>query len=107
MSDTATTPPAPATERSARKTLVGVVTSRSGDKTVKVTFNYKKAHPKYRKEVRRATVFTAHDEANACQLGDRVEIMSTRPLSRTKRWRVVSIVEKAEQAAELVDEAKA
>lgn len=87
MSETAT--------RAARKDLVGEVTSRSGDKTIKVTFSYKIPHPLYRKEIKRKTVVHAHDEKNECALGDKVEIMETRPLSKLKRWRVVKILEKA------------
>lgn len=86
-----------AADRGRRKDLVGVVTSRSGDKTVKVTAAYKKPHPKYGKEIRRETTVLAHDEQNACALGDRVEIMETRPLSRLKRWRIVRVIEKAPQ----------
>ncbi|MDP0497004.1 MAG: 30S ribosomal protein S17 [Verrucomicrobiota bacterium JB024] len=81
--------------RNNRKDLVGVVTSRTGDKSIKVTFFYKIAHPLYRKEVKRKTVVHAHDEKNECQLGDKVEIMETRPLSKLKRWRVVKVIEKA------------
>ena len=83
------------TTRNNRKDLVGVVTSRTGDKSIKVTFFYKIAHPLYRKEVKRKTVVHAHDEKNECQLGDKVEIMETRPLSKLKRWRVVKVIEKA------------
>jgi len=78
-----------------RKDLVGVVSSRTGDKSVKVTFYYKIPHPLYKKEIKRKTVVHAHDEANACAQGDKVEIMETRPLSKLKRWRVVKILEKA------------
>lgn len=81
--------------RASRKTLVGEVTSRSGDKTIKVTFFYKIPHPLYRKEIKRKTVVHAHDEKNECALGDKVEIMETRPLSKLKRWRVVKVLEKA------------
>lgn len=82
--------------RTLRKTLVGVVEKRSGDKTVKVVFFYKKPHPLFRKEIKRKTVLHVHDEENMCQVGDRVEIMSTRPLSHLKRWRVVRLLEKAQ-----------
>lgn len=91
-----TTVAEPATEaRAKRKDLVGIVTSRSGDKSVKVTFSFKKPHPLYRKEIKRKTVVHAHDEKNECAVGDKVEIMETRPLSKLKRWRVVHIIEKA------------
>jgi small subunit ribosomal protein S17 len=82
-------------DRNSRKDLVGTVTSRSGDKSIKVTYFYKMPHPLYRKEVRRRTVVHAHDENNECNIGDKVEIMETRPLSKLKRWRVVRVVETA------------
>jgi small subunit ribosomal protein S17 len=80
--------------RKSRKALVGEVTSRSGDKTVKVTYFYKSPHPKYLKEIKRKTVVHVHDGKNQCSIGDRVEIAETRPLSRLKRWRIVSIIQK-------------
>ena len=76
-----------------RKTLIGFVSSRSGDKSIKVTIPYKTPHPLYHKVINRKTVVHVHDEKNATKVGDRVEIMETRPISRLKRWRVVSIVE--------------
>lgn len=82
-------------DRKQRKTITGTVTNRSGDKSVKVTYDYKIRHPLYKKEVRKKTVVHAHDEENNCALGDRVDIMETRPLSKLKRFRVVRIVEKA------------
>lgn len=91
----AATETTPAATRGKRKDLVGIVTSRTGDKSVKVTFYYKIPHRLYRKEIKRKTVVHAHDEANACATGDKVEIMETRPLSKLKRWRVVKILEKA------------
>lgn len=78
-----------------RKTLVGFVTSRSGDKSVKVTIAYKSPHPLYHKVVNRQTVVHVHDEKNETKLGDKVEIMETRPLSRLKRWRVITVIERA------------
>ena len=81
--------------RNSRKLLNGTVTSRSGDRTVKVTYFYKIPHPLYKKEIRRKTVVHAHDEKNECGLGDRVEIMETRPLSKLKRWRVTRVLEVA------------
>ncbi|CAI8317046.1 MAG: 30S ribosomal protein S17 [Opitutia bacterium UBA7350] len=81
--------------RNSRKSLIGTVTSRSGDKTIKVTYFYKIPHPLYRKEIKRKTVVHAHDEANDCGLGDRVEIMETRPISKLKRWRVTRVLERA------------
>lgn len=86
-------------DRNQRKRLVGQVASRSGDKTIKVVYYYKTPHPLYKKEIKRRTVVHAHDEANVAQVGDTVEIMATRPLSRTKRWRVLSVVQKAPQVA--------
>ena len=82
-------------QRSARKTVVGVVSSRSGDKSIKVVVPFKTPHPLYQKVVNRQTVLHVHDEKNETKIGDKVEIMETRPMSRLKRWRVVSIVQKA------------
>ena len=79
--------------RNLRKTLIGFVTSRSGDKSIKVTIPYKIPHPLYHKVINRKTVVHVHDEKNETKVGDRVKIMETRPVSRLKRWRVVSIVE--------------
>jgi len=81
--------------RNNRKVIVGFVTSRSGDKSVKVTIPYKTPHPLYHKVINRKTVVHAHDEKNATKVGDKVEIMETRPLSRLKRWRILSIVHSA------------
>lgn len=81
--------------RSSRKTLTGVVTSKTGDKSIKVTYFYKMPHPIFRKEIKRKTVIHAHDEKNECNVGDKVEIMETRPLSKLKRFRVVRVVEAA------------
>lgn len=86
--------PAPG-QRNKRKTQVGFVTSRSGDKSVKVTIAYKTPHPLYHKVVNRQTVLHVHDEKNETKVGDTVEVMETRPLSRLKRWRIVSVVQKA------------
>ncbi len=78
-----------------RKTLIGFVTSRSGDKSIKVTIPYKTPHPLYHKIVNRQTVVHVHDEKNEANVGDKVEIMETRPLSRLKRWRILSVIERA------------
>ena len=86
--------PAPG-QRNQRKTQIGFVTSRSGDKSVKVTIAYKTPHPLYHKVVNRQTVLHVHDEKNETKVGDKVEVMETRPLSRLKRWRVVAIVQSA------------
>jgi small subunit ribosomal protein S17 len=81
--------------RPRRKVRVGLVVSDKMDKTVVVQVEDLRAHNLYRKVLRRNRRFQAHDETNECHTGDRVRIMETRPLSRTKRWRVVDIVEKA------------
>ena len=95
-----------ANARNTRKTLIGFVTSRSGDKSIKVTIPYKTPHPLYHKVINRKTVVHVHDEKNESKVGDKVEIMETRPLSRLKRWRVVAVVERAAgAAAEAVSEA--
>jgi small subunit ribosomal protein S17 len=80
-------------ERNSRKDLIGIVSSRSGDKTIKVTYLYKIPHPLYKKEIKRKTVLHVHDENNECKVGDKVEVMETRPLSKLKRWRVIRVVE--------------
>ena len=81
--------------RNKRKTIQGFVTSRSGNKSVKVTIPYKTPHPLYHKVINRKTVVHAHDEKNETKVGDKIEIMETRPISRLKRWRIVSIVHSA------------
>ena len=92
--------------RNTRKSLTGTVTSRSGDKTIKVTYFYKTPHPLYLKEIKRKTVVHAHDEANDCGLGDKVEIMETRPISKLKRWRVTQVLERAPKIGEVVEDAE-
>ena len=92
------------TERNSRKTLVGNVTSRSGDKSIKVTVPFKVPHPRYQKVINRKTVVHVHDEKNETKVGDKVEIMETRPISRLKRWRVVSVLERAISAEAAVSE---
>ena len=86
---------ATADSRNKRKTIIGFVTSRSGVKSIKVTIPYKTPHPLYHKVINRKTVVHVHDEKNETKVGDKVEIMETRPISRLKRWRVVSIVHSA------------
>jgi small subunit ribosomal protein S17 len=81
--------------RNKRKTIIGFVTSRSGNKSIKVTIPYKTPHPLYHKVINRKTVVHVHDEKNETKIGDKVEIMETRPLSRLKRWRVVAVVHSA------------
>ena len=83
------------TERKLRKTRVGVVTSNKMEKTITVAVVRKLKHPKYGKFLKKTKKFHAHDEKNECNIGDTVKIMETRPLSATKRWRLVEIVEKA------------
>lgn len=81
--------------RKYRKTRTGVVTSDKMDKTIVVVIKTKVRHPLYGKMVNRTRKFKAHDEENACGVGDKVKIMETRPLSKDKRWRLVEIIEKA------------
>ena len=81
--------------RGKRKTLVGVVTSDRMDKTVIVSLNRLVLHPVYKKYVRRRKKVKAHDERNACHIGDKVLLTETRPLSKEKRWRVKEILDKA------------
>jgi len=81
--------------RTQRKTQIGFVSSRSGDKSIKVTLDYKTPHPLYQKVVKRQTVLHVHDEKNETKVGDKVEVMETRPISRLKRWRVVNVLQKA------------
>lgn len=83
------------TERSARKVREGLVVSDKMDKTVVVSVEDRVKHALYGKVMRRTSKLKAHDETNECGIGDRVQIMETRPLSATKRWRVVKVVEKA------------
>ena len=82
-------------DRNLRKTRIGVVTSNRMDKTVTVSVERRVKHPIYGKFVKKTTKFHAHDEKNECIIGDTVRIMETRPLSKTKRWRLVEVVEKA------------
>jgi len=84
-----------AVQRNRRKVREGLVVSDKMDKTVVVMVEDRVKHPLYGKVLRRNTKLKAHDENNACGIGDRVQIMETRPLSATKRWRVVEILEKA------------
>ncbi|WFA07648.1 30S ribosomal protein S17 [Tissierella sp. Yu-01] len=82
-------------ERGKRKVQIGTVLSDKMDKTVVVAIETFVTHPLYKKQLKRTTKFKAHDEENVCGIGDKVEIMETRPLSKDKRWRVVRIIEKA------------
>ena len=82
-------------ERNLRKERTGVVVSNKMDKTIVVAVERKEKHPLYGKFVKKTTKFVAQDEKNECGMGDTVRIMETRPLSKTKNWRLVEIVEKA------------
>ena len=83
-----------AVERNRRKTLVGLVTSDKMDKTIVVTVEDFVRHSLYGKAVKRTKKVKANDENNECQIGDKVRIMETRPLSKDKRWRLVNVIEK-------------
>lgn len=82
-------------ERNLRKTRVGYVVSNKMDKTIVVAIEDNVMHPLYKKIVKRTVKFKAHDEANTCNIGDKVEIMETRPISKDKRWRLVRVIEQA------------
>ena len=82
-------------ERALRKTRVGIVVSDKMDKTVVVAIRDNVKHPLYKKIIKRTVRFKAHDENNTAQIGDKVMIMETRPLSKDKNWRLVEIIEKA------------
>lgn len=83
------------TERNLRKTRVGTVVSNKMDKTIVVAVVDNVKHPIYGKIIKRTLKLHAHDEENTCNIGDKVEVMETRPLSKTKRWRLVEIIERA------------
>ena len=82
-------------KRNLRKERIGVVTSNKMEKSVVVTVERKVKHEKYGKFVKKTTKFVAHDENNDCNIGDTVRIMETRPLSKSKNWRLVEIIERA------------
>ncbi|MCL1946579.1 MAG: 30S ribosomal protein S17 [Chitinivibrionia bacterium] len=84
-----------AEERNNRKLRTGIVVSDKADKTITVSVERQVVHPKYEKIIRSSKKYKAHDEKNESHIGDTVRIMETRPLSKTKRWRLVEIVEKA------------
>ena len=81
-------------ERNLRKTKIGVVSSNKMDKTITVKVERKIKHPLYGKFLKKTNSFHAHDEKNECSIGDTVKIMESRPLSKTKRWRLVEVIEK-------------
>ncbi len=83
------------TQRNIRKTRTGVVSSNKMDKTISVTVERKLRHPIYGKFVKKSKKFMAHDENNDCNIGDKVTIMETRPLSKLKRWRLIEVIERA------------
>ena len=83
--------------RNLRKTKVGVVTSNKMDKSITISVQRRLRHPMYGKFVKKSTKFMAHDEKNECNEGDTVRIMETRPLSKSKRWRLVEVIERAKQ----------
>ncbi len=82
-------------DRNIRKTEVGKVVSNKMDKTIIVAIQDSVKHPLYKKIIKRTVKLKAHDENNECNIGDRVRVMETRPLSKDKRWRLVDIIEKA------------
>lgn len=88
----------PTMETGKIKTVTGVVASNSGSKSIRVTIGYKVRHPKYGKYVRRSMRLAVHDERNEGKVGDLVEIAECRPMSKTKSWRLVRVVQKAVQA---------
>ena len=82
-------------ERNLRKTRVGIVVSDKMDKSIVIAIKDNVRHPLYKKIIKRTIKFKAHDERNECGVGDKVEVMETRPISKDKHWRVVKILEKA------------
>lgn len=90
MTETSTT-----TDRNLRKTRTGVVVSNKADKTLVVRVDRRKAHPRYHKVITVSKKYYAHDENNEAKIGDTVEIMETRPLSKLKRWRLINITKRA------------
>ena len=91
---TETTTASTTVDRNLRKTKTGVVSSNKMDKTIVVRVERKVKHPLYGKFLKKTTSFHAHDEKNECSIGDTVKIMESRPLSKTKRWRLVEVLEK-------------
>lgn len=83
------------TERKNRKTRIGVVSSNAMEKSIAVLVERRLQHPMYGKFITKSKKLIAHDENNQCQVGDKVKIMETRPLSKTKKWRLVEVIEKA------------
>lgn len=98
MTETTATAETPARNRGNRKTRTGTVVSDRQQKTLVIEVERKMIHPLYRKVLKRKKRYYAHDEKNEAKVGDRVEIVETRPLSKLKRWRLVSILQHAAQA---------
>jgi len=96
MTEEQQAPDTAAEQRNRRKTRTGVVVSDGSDKTVVVRVERQFSHPLYGKQVKRTAKYHAHDESNEYQVGDRVRIMETRPLSKLKRWRVLELLERPE-----------
>ncbi len=84
-------------QRKPRRTVRGVVISRSGDKSIRIELKYRIKHPVYGKFVRKSTKFGVHDEKNAAGIGDIVEVTECRPISKTKSWRLVQVVQKTQE----------
>jgi len=82
-------------ERNLRKQLIGIVTSNKMDKSISVSVERRIQHPIYGKYVKKSNKFMAHDDKNECQIGDKVRIMETRPMSARKRWRLIEVLVKA------------
>tara|TARA_B110000438_G_C15617720_1_gene565125 strand:- start:106 stop:363 length:258 start_codon:yes stop_codon:yes gene_type:complete len=82
-------------DRKERKSKIGLVSSNSMDKSIVVTVERRVQHPMYGKFVKKSSKFIAHDETNICNVGDKVSIMETRPISKNKCWRLINIIEKA------------
>jgi small subunit ribosomal protein S17 len=95
VTDQAATTPTASADRGRRKVRVGVVVSEAMDKTIVVRIDRRVRHPLYGKTVRRSSKLAAHDEQNDAHVGDTVRVTETRPISKTKRWRVVEVVERA------------
>jgi len=89
-------------ERKRKTTKIGIVISKSGDKTVNVLVQRFVRHPLYKKVIKKRKKFLAHDEHNACKVGDKVKIIESRPLSRRKRWRVIEIYSSRDERRETV-----
>jgi small subunit ribosomal protein S17 len=83
-------------KRKPRKTIVGRVVSNAMNKTVTLSVERVFQHPRYKKIVKKTSKIYAHDEENTCRVGDKVKVMSTRPLSKLKRWRVIKVLERAQ-----------